>query len=140
MAAGATHINAIWPFLRSDDLGRGKSLSFPHPAGGTFLGGNPPGVNYESNDRKKYKPEYTIMGATQQNCKRGRRSRFRRKPQSSNKCTEALKSDITDGNEAARSAEGEEIDSLLLSALRFWEVERDLIEERIAATEQCDGQ
>jgi hypothetical protein len=51
-----------------------------------------------------------------------------------------LESEIRDGNEAARSAEGEEIDSLLLSSLRFWEVERDLIEERIAATDECDGQ
>jgi hypothetical protein len=31
------------------------------------------------------------------------------------------------------SAEAEEIDRLLLSSLRLWEVERDLIEERIAA-------
>jgi hypothetical protein len=31
------------------------------------------------------------------------------------------------------SAEAEEIDRLLLSSLRLWEVERDLIEERMAA-------
>jgi hypothetical protein len=31
------------------------------------------------------------------------------------------------------SAEAEEIDRLLLSSLRLWEVERDLIEERLAA-------
>jgi hypothetical protein len=31
------------------------------------------------------------------------------------------------------SAQAEEIDRLLLSSLRFWEVERDLIEERVAA-------
>jgi hypothetical protein len=30
-------------------------------------------------------------------------------------------------------AEVEEIDRLLLSALRYWEVERDLMEERVAA-------
>lgn len=30
-------------------------------------------------------------------------------------------------------AEAEEIDRLLLSSLRYWEVEHDLIEERIAA-------
>ena len=29
--------------------------------------------------------------------------------------------------------ESEEIDRLLLSSLRYWEVERDLIEERLAA-------
>jgi hypothetical protein len=31
------------------------------------------------------------------------------------------------------SAEPEQTDRLLVSALRFWEVERDLIEERLAA-------
>ena len=31
------------------------------------------------------------------------------------------------------SAQAEEIDRLLLSSLRFWEVEHDLIEERAAA-------
>jgi len=31
------------------------------------------------------------------------------------------------------SAQAEEIDRLLLSSLRYWEVERDLIEERVAA-------
>ena len=31
------------------------------------------------------------------------------------------------------SAQAEEIDRLLLSSLKFWEVERDLIEERLAA-------
>jgi hypothetical protein len=30
------------------------------------------------------------------------------------------------------SAQAEEIDRLLLSSLKFWEVERDLIEERMA--------
>jgi hypothetical protein len=30
-------------------------------------------------------------------------------------------------------AQAEEIDRLLLSSLRYWEVERDLIEERLAA-------
>jgi len=31
------------------------------------------------------------------------------------------------------SAQAEEIDRLLLSSLRFWEVERDLIEDSMAA-------
>ena len=31
------------------------------------------------------------------------------------------------------SVEPEEIDRLLLSSLRLWEIERDLIEERMAA-------
>jgi hypothetical protein len=33
----------------------------------------------------------------------------------------------------AECAQAEEIDRLLLSSLRFWEVEHDLIEERRAA-------
>jgi hypothetical protein len=32
------------------------------------------------------------------------------------------------------SAQAEEIDRLLLSSLRYWEVERDLIEERMVAS------
>jgi hypothetical protein len=35
--------------------------------------------------------------------------------------------------EGDESAEAEAIDKLLLSSLRYWEVERDLIEERMAA-------
>jgi hypothetical protein len=31
------------------------------------------------------------------------------------------------------AAQAEETDRLLLSSLRYWEVERDLIEERLAA-------
>jgi hypothetical protein len=38
---------------------------------------------------------------------------------------------MMNGNE---SVQADEIDRLLLSSLRFWEVERDLIEERVAAT------
>jgi hypothetical protein len=32
-----------------------------------------------------------------------------------------------------KSVEAEETDRLLLSSLKYWEVERDLIEERLAA-------
>jgi hypothetical protein len=32
------------------------------------------------------------------------------------------------------SAQAEDIDRLLLSSLKFWEVERDLIEERMATS------
>jgi hypothetical protein len=35
-----------------------------------------------------------------------------------------------------KCAQAEQIDRLLLSALKFWEVERDLIEERMAAMSQ----
>jgi hypothetical protein len=33
----------------------------------------------------------------------------------------------------SESAEAEGLDRLLLSSLKYWEVERDLIEERLAA-------
>jgi hypothetical protein len=32
------------------------------------------------------------------------------------------------------SAQAEDVDRLLLSSLKFWEVERDLIEERMATS------
>jgi hypothetical protein len=38
---------------------------------------------------------------------------------------------MTDDDEAIQS---EPTNSLLLSSLRYWEVERDLIEERVAAS------
>jgi hypothetical protein len=41
-----------------------------------------------------------------------------------------LQPETLDDNE---SAQAEAIDRLLLSSLRYWEVERDLIEERMAA-------
>jgi hypothetical protein len=41
--------------------------------------------------------------------------------------------DMMDDDESVPSAE---IDRLVLSSLRFWEVERDLIEERMAAISQ----
>ena len=33
----------------------------------------------------------------------------------------------------SKSTRAEELDRLLLSSLKYWEVERDLIEERLAA-------
>jgi len=56
--------------------------------------------------------------------KSGRRSR------QSNKRSETWRPEVIDGDE---SADTEKTDRLLLSSLRFWEVERDLIEERLAA-------
>jgi len=49
--------------------------------------------------------------------------------QTSSRRSEALWPETGDADE---SAQAEEIDSLLLSSLRYWEVERDLIEERVA--------
>jgi hypothetical protein len=42
----------------------------------------------------------------------------------------ASQPDMVDDDESVQT---EEIDRLVLSSLRFWEVERDLIEERMAA-------
>ena len=42
----------------------------------------------------------------------------------------ASRLDMMDDDESVQT---EEIDRLVLSSLRFWEVERDLIEERMAA-------
>jgi hypothetical protein len=54
-------------------------------------------------------------------CRAGKLSKRSGRPQPETK----------DDNE---SAQAEEIDRLLLSSLKFWEVERDLIEERTATT------
>ncbi len=61
---------------------------------------------------------------------RWRTLKFKRRPERSSKCLRASPPETMDDNE---SAQAEEIDKLLLSSLRFWEVERDLIEERMAA-------
>ena len=70
------------------------------------------------------------MGAGRSGCKRGRTSQAKRRSRQLSKCSEASRPHVVDGDE---SAEAEEIDRLLLSSLRLWEVERDLIEERMAA-------
>ena len=70
------------------------------------------------------------MGATQPRRTRSRKSKFRRKPQRSGKPFEAWRLQLAPADE---STESEETDRLLLSSLRYWEVERDLIEERLAA-------
>jgi hypothetical protein len=49
--------------------------------------------------------------------------------QTSSRRSGALRPETGD---ADGSAQAEEIDSLLRSSLRYWEVERDLIEERMA--------
>ena len=55
--------------------------------------------------------------------------KFKRRPRKLSKRAETSPETI-DENESAEAAE---IDRLLLSSLRFWEVERDLIEERLQA-------
>jgi hypothetical protein len=65
--------------------------------------------------------------------RKGRRQRtpkFQRKSEQSSKRSEGLPPKIMNGDD---SAQAEETDRLLLSSLRYWEVERDLIEERLAA-------
>ena len=58
------------------------------------------------------------------------RSKSKRKSQPLSKRSEEWGPKIMNGN---KSVEAEETDRLLLSSLRYWEVERDLIEERLAA-------
>ena len=70
------------------------------------------------------------MGAAQPRRTRSQKSKFGRKSQRSGKPFEAWRPQVVPADE---STESEEIDRLLLSSLRYWEVERDLIEERLAA-------
>lgn len=71
------------------------------------------------------------MGATKSKHGRWRTMKFKRKPRKLSKRSETSQPEIMDDNE---SVEAEEIDRLLVSSLRYWEVERDLIEERMTAT------
>jgi hypothetical protein len=70
------------------------------------------------------------MGAARPGRRGWRTSKSRHRPQKSRKRAEAWRPEIIDD---AESAGAEETDRLLVSSLRFWEVERDLIEERLAA-------
>lgn len=69
-----------------------------------------------------------MMGAARPRRARWRTAKSRRKLQRVAKHSGGTKA--TDFDE---SFHGEPPDRLVLSALRFWEVERDLIEERLAA-------
>jgi hypothetical protein len=62
--------------------------------------------------------------------RRARKSKPKAKRGKSSKRSETLWSKKTNNNQALAA---EEVDRLLASALRYWEVKRDLIEERIAA-------
>jgi hypothetical protein len=70
------------------------------------------------------------MGTTRQRHKRLQKSKSRRKPRTSSKRPERWQPEVM-GNSESAQAEG--LDRLLLSSLKYWEVERDLIEERLAA-------
>jgi hypothetical protein len=63
---------------------------------------------------------------------RGRRRKWRR-AKSERKRQKAAKDPVQKTIERDESLQGEQSDRLLLSALKYWEVERDLIEERLAA-------
>lgn len=73
------------------------------------------------------------MEAAKSKRARWRTSKFRRRPKKLSKNMRASPPDMMDDDESVPSAE---IDRLVLSSLRFWEVERDLIEERMAAISQ----
>jgi len=62
--------------------------------------------------------------------RRWRMSKSKHSRQRSSKPSTQWRREKSDDN---GSTEAEGIDRLLLSALRYWEVERDLIEERMAA-------
>ena len=70
------------------------------------------------------------MGAARLERARWRTSKFRRRPRKLSKYCPASQPEVMDDDESAQT---EAIDRLLLSSLRYWEVERDLIEERMAA-------
>jgi len=70
------------------------------------------------------------MGAGRSRSARWRTSNSVRKQQKTSKRFGASQSERIEYDE---SAEFEETDRLLLSALNYWEVQRDLIEERIPA-------
>jgi hypothetical protein len=70
------------------------------------------------------------MGAARSRGVRGRTSKSRRRSQ---KTSERFGASQPERIEYDESAEFKQTDRLLLSALRYWEVQHDLIEERIAA-------
>lgn len=69
------------------------------------------------------------MGATRAK-RKWRALKFKRRPRKLSKPSEVSPPNISGDN---GSIEAEEIDRLLLSSLKFWEVERDLIDERMTA-------
>jgi len=70
------------------------------------------------------------MGTTRPRHKPLRKSKSRRKPRTPSKGPGPGQPKVMSNSE---SAQAEGLDRLLLSSLKYWEVERDLIEERLAA-------
>jgi hypothetical protein len=70
------------------------------------------------------------MGAIRPKQAKWRTSKFKRRQRKLSKRLGTSRPETMDDNE---SAQAEEIDRLLLWSLRSWEVERDLIEERLEA-------
>jgi hypothetical protein len=70
------------------------------------------------------------MGRARKERRGWRTPKSKGKSQPSSKRSEGWRPRIMNGDEPA---EAEVTDRLLLSSLRYWEVERDLIEERLAA-------
>ena len=70
------------------------------------------------------------MGTPRQKNKRSRKSTSKNKPRTSSKRPETSQPKVMDNSKSTRA---EDLDRLLLSSLKYWEVERDLIEERLAA-------
>jgi hypothetical protein len=70
------------------------------------------------------------MGAARRRRAKWRTSKFRRRVERSIKCLPASQPETMDDSQFVQV---EETDRLLVSSLKFWEVERDLIEERMAA-------
>jgi len=70
------------------------------------------------------------MGATRLKRARWRTLKLKRRPR---KLSKSAGTSLPETIDDFESAEAEGIDRLLLSSLKYWEVERDLIEERMAA-------
>lgn len=70
------------------------------------------------------------MEATRSKHAKLRALKFKRKPR---KLSKRLGTSWPGKMDDDGSVQGEGIDRLLVSSLRFWEVERDLIEERVTA-------
>jgi hypothetical protein len=70
------------------------------------------------------------MGAGRTTGTRSRNSKFKRRRRTSAKLSGKLRPQIIANEE---TTDVERTSSLLFSSLRYWEVERDLIDERLAA-------
>src|SRR4030095_3397228 len=77
------------------------------------------------------------MGARRTSRTRSRNTKFRRRRRSSAKVSGKLPPPMIANEE---TTDVERTPSLLLSALRYWEVERDLIEERLAAIRERNNE